>query len=273
MKRAVFVLSLLSGVAAVSAQTVNRPQSAPAFEVASVKPGDPAMKIPGFRVTPSGQWFAQNSTVAEIIGRAFPDFAFRGAIVGGPRWAHETRFTIDARAAGPAPLADLQAMARHLLADRFKLRTHVEQRSVDVYALVVAREDRRLGRGLRPSSAECIAARAAIPRNAFPPECPSDSGQLPTGTRISERGWLISQLVAMVQTWMDRRIIDRTDLTGRYDMDFEFDFSSVKGVEVAGATAASIFTAFQDHLGLKLESRREPMDVLVIDSVEMPTAD
>src|SRR5688572_2145028 len=155
MKRALFVLSLLSGVAPMSAHAANQPQSVPAFQVASVKPGDPRINIPGFRTTPNGQWFAQNSTLTDIMRRAFPDFAFPGSIVGGPRWAHETRFTIDARAASPAPPADLQAMARHLLADRFRLRTHVEQRPVDVYALVVAREDRRLGRGLRPSSAEC----------------------------------------------------------------------------------------------------------------------
>ena len=74
----------------------------------------------------------------------------------------------------------------------------------------------------------------------------------------------------MVQTWMGRRIIDRTNLTGHYDMDFEFDFSSVRGLEAAGATSASIFTAFHDHLALKLEPWREPMDVLVIDAVEMP---
>jgi uncharacterized protein (TIGR03435 family) len=77
----------------------------------------------------------------------------------------------------------------------------------------------------------------------------------------------------MVQTWMDRPIIDRTELTGLYDMDLEFDFSSVKGIESAGATTASIFTAFQDHLGLKLEPRRQSMDVLVIDSLERPTPD
>jgi uncharacterized protein (TIGR03435 family) len=157
--------------------------------------------------------------------------------------------------------------------DRFKLRTHIEQRPVDVYVLIVAREDGRLGRGLRPSSSECVAAREAALGNRFPPECPSDSGQFATGTRISERGWLINQLVVMVQTWMNRRVIDRTGLTGRYDMDFEFDFATVRGIEAAGATTASIFTALQDHLGLKLVAKSESLDVIVIDGVEEPAPD
>ena len=60
---------------------------------------------------------------------------------------------------------------------------------------------------------------------------------------------------------------------GHYDMDFVFDFASVRGIEAASATTASIFPALQVHLGFKLEPSREPMDVLVIDSVERPTPD
>jgi uncharacterized protein (TIGR03435 family) len=77
----------------------------------------------------------------------------------------------------------------------------------------------------------------------------------------------------MLQPWIDRGVIDRTGLAGFYDMDFVFDFASVRGIEASGATLPSIFTALQDHLGLKLERRHEPMNVLVIDSAEPPTAD
>lgn len=271
MRRMLLAVVILCAFIALTG-AAQQPSPSLTFEVASVKPGDPRIKLPGFRVTPSGQWFVQNSTVVEIIGRTFPDFTFPGVVVGGPPWAQETRFTIDARAAGSTSVADLQAMGRNLLVERFRLRTHVEQRPVDLYALVLAREDGRLGAGLRPSSAECVAARSVIPRNPFPAECPSDSGQSATGTRISERGWRISQLVAMLQPWIDRGVIDRTGLAGHYDMDFVFDFASVRGIE-EGANLPSIFTALQDHLGLKLERRHEPMNVLVIDSVEPPTPD
>jgi uncharacterized protein (TIGR03435 family) len=271
MFRLALILAAIHGMALAAAGPPQ--QSDPSFEVASVKPGM-ANGRSGFRVTPAaGQWLSQDSTLVETMQRAYPEFALPGSVVGGPSWARDARFTIDARSAAPASAAQLQAMVRHLLTERFKLRTHVEQQPVDLYALTVAREDGRLGRGLRPTSGECAAARAAIPRNPFPAECPSDSGQFAAGTRISERGWLMSQLVVMLQTWMDRRVIDRTGLADRYDMDFEFDFATVKGIEAAGATAASVFTALQDHLGLKLTTRRETLDVLVIDSAEQPTPD
>jgi uncharacterized protein (TIGR03435 family) len=74
----------------------------------------------------------------------------------------------------------------------------------------------------------------------------------------------------MLQAWMGRRVIDRSGLEGRYDIDFEFDFASVRSVPAADAPAPSIFVALQDRLGLKLVAIREMAEVLVIDAATLP---
>lgn len=98
---------------------------------------------------PGGQWTSQNATFVTLMRVAYPDFRLPGQIVGGPGWTTSDRFDINARAEGnPAPDV-MNAMLRQLLADRFSLKVHTESREVDVYALVLARADGRLGPGLR----------------------------------------------------------------------------------------------------------------------------
>jgi uncharacterized protein (TIGR03435 family) len=241
------------------------------FDVASVKqvpPGGTDMR-PG-SPDPGGRWLSQNATLEMILRRAYPDYASPGLIVG-PRWIKERRFDIDARAGRDAARAELLVMLRNLLADRFRLKVRVEPRPVDVYALVIAREDRRLGPRMRQASAECI---GEIKKEAAKPRpCDSRTQMLPTGIVRVTGGRELSSLVAGLQTWMDKRIIDQTGLTGPFEMDLEFDFTTVQSVGTSepAPNGVSIFTALQEQLGLKLDARRETMDVLVIESVEMPS--
>jgi uncharacterized protein (TIGR03435 family) len=94
---------------------------------------------------PGGQWFAQNTPLLSILQSAYPAFALPGQIVGGPDWVNAQRFDINARAEGNPSPDVITAMLKQLLADRFSLKVRMEQREIDVYALVLDRADGRPG--------------------------------------------------------------------------------------------------------------------------------
>ncbi len=279
----------LTVVAAVMASGLAYAQApSPAFDVASIKPtpANPPVTTAG-NLQPGGRWSPRNVTVLTILSRAYPDYALPGLIAGGPGWLAERRFDIDARSEGMPTPAQLPQMIRQLLADRFKLKSHIEARPVDMYSLVVARTDGRLGPRLRPASAECIAElEAAREREraarSGPPRPPSAEAPPPCNVRVSmgngmmriAGGRSMSELAAAIQSWTDLKVVDRTGLRGDYEADLEFDFRSTQS---AGAAAnadgrgPALSTAVQEQLGLKLERSRQPIDVLIIDSIEMPT--
>jgi uncharacterized protein (TIGR03435 family) len=219
-----------------------------------------------------------------ILNLAYPQYGRPGMIVGGPGWISERHFDIDAKAQATATPADYPQMIRQLLADRFKLNTHIEARPLDVYALGVARTDGRLGPQLRPASATCIAelaadrertrayqSGAAPVREATPtPPCNArrvgNNGML----RITLGGTL-KELAASIAGWSELNIVDQTELRGDYEMEIEFDYRATLSAANTDNARPSVFTAVQEQLGLKLERRREPVDVLVIDSIEMPS--
>ena len=171
-------------------------------------------------------------------------------------------------------------MLKTLLEDRFKLAAHIEKREVPVYALVMARSDGRLGPKLRPvTDDECAARRLKATNGALNPS----RDALPCGaTRYaaigsSAFGVPMTSVASLLQGGgPGRPILDRTNLAGVFDIDIQWG-PEANGLSADGAAsssdATSIFTAVTEQLGLKLESRREPMDVLVIDHVEHPTED
>ena len=256
-----------------------------AFDVASIKPTPPNPPVTtGGGFLPGGRWSPRNVTVLMILARAFPEYALPGLIVGGPGWAAERRFDIDARTDRPVAPAQYPQMIRQLLTDRFKLKTHTEPRPVDVYSLALARTDGRLGPRLRPASPECSAALTAArereravragsitPPPAEPrPPCNADVSMKSGMMRIAG-GRSMSELADALQSWTDLKVVDRTGLRGDYEAELEFDFKGTVSVANADPARPSVFTAVQDQLGLKLERSREPVDVLVIDSIEMPS--
>jgi uncharacterized protein (TIGR03435 family) len=149
-------------------------------------------------------------------------------------------------------------MMRALLAERFKLVTHHEVRSLPIYSVVIARGDGRLGTSLRPSTE---------PRRLV---------QDGLGVFIV-RGETIERLAVRLSQAARRPVVDRTGLSGTYDIDLHFaplGLATATGADASPPTdAPSIFTAVQEQLGLKLEATTAPVDVLVIDHVEKPTAD
>ena len=233
---------------------------------------------------PGGKWVASNATLMLLVRGAYQGFPLPGQVIDGPAWINIDRYDISAKAEGAPSPDEMRGFVRQLLADRFKLRVHVESREMDVYALVLARPDGRLGSRIKPSSSDCDALHAARLRGELPstplprlepgqrPECGMMSMLGNNVQRVSGGGMKMSNVASVLQQPVGQPVIDRTGLTELFDFDLEF---AREGVPQPGAadpsSAPVIFTAVQEQLGLKLERRKESVDVLVIDHVERPT--
>jgi len=173
---------------------------------------------------------------------------------------HSNRvLTVSGRPGEVAAIDQVRLMLRIMLADRFKLAVHNEIRELPVSALVMARKDGTLGRQLRKVEVDC----AALRDEKSLPMLPEPDTALCGGSRTLGLG---------------RLVLDRTGLTGQLISTCNGHPSKSQPPGVpdpppADPNGVSIFTALQEQLGLKLESSKGPVDVLVIDHVERPTAD
>jgi uncharacterized protein (TIGR03435 family) len=265
-----------------------------AFEVATIKvnatgPG-PSF---GMMLLPGGRVFAQNVPLRDLIRAAY---ALEDSQLEGISSAmRSTRFDLEARIGGDATVDMARAMTRTLLAERFRLAVHPEARPLAVYELVTApgnraaRGDRALGRGLRPSAKECapVTLPAGIPPAPPPPggagmplapgAFPCPSGLLPG--HLSLRGVDMTAFASLLwRRLLQRPVFNRTGFSGPFDIDLTYlpELENINGrpasenpllpPQILGAP--SIFTALQEQLGLKLESARGPVDVLVVDRAE-----
>jgi len=287
------VVSCLVAVA-VSAHAGQSADQEPAFEVASVKAN--TTNAPGGSfVLPPGRLTATNIPLKVVITNAYQLSFYQ--VTGGPDWVSTDRFDITAKAPDGAPPEQTRAMVRTLLKDRFKLVVHMETRDTPIYALVKARADDRLGPNLKPSTTDCgplraqraatiaEAARARGGRVAIPPP-PAANEPVVCQMRVSGRGGAMltyragnitmSALANALRPYVGREVVDRTGLAGEFDFDLQFSPPPTTGPIDTGipvaplGDAASIFTALQEQLGLKLESTRGPVEVMVIDRAEKP---
>jgi uncharacterized protein (TIGR03435 family) len=257
-----------------------------AFEVTSVKPATREVLLQrGFRcVFGAGGRFMALQTIHGLIACAYGIPAARAGqeIAGGPKWLDEDLFEIAAIPpsdhASPSRSESL-TMLRALLADRFKLVVHRETKEVPMWALVVARRDRRLGPQLRPTAAACAAWIAGGRRGAPPPagatDLPCGRGSV-TAFAIRNTSMTLSQFANLLSARVERPVQDRTNLEGNYFLDLQWraEPGPLGGPPDAGLPdrlPSSIFTALQEQLGLKLESIRGAVDLLVIDHAERPT--
>lgn len=280
------VAAALLGLALIHAQASPQPNQPIAFEIASVKPTvSSAFTDPGSS-KPGGRWSAIDTTLMTFIRTAYPEYRSPGLIVGGPRWINERRFDIEAKAPMPAPTSEqYRLMLRQLLRDRFNLNVRVTQQPADVYVLVVMRADGRLGPGLKPASAACVAEYESgrLKPQVVPPlqidSAPQPRAPQPCMAATHERRnlrrtfgtWSFDATLGMLQLLVDRKIVDRTGLKGFYNINLEYDQRSTRPPDGANDLGVSIFTAVQEQLGLRLERRREPTEVLVIESADMPS--
>src|SRR5688572_18588813 len=287
--RVLGAVALLAPLTITSVSAQSPPATPPAslrFEVASVKPnksGDVRVLQP--RVAPD-RYQIINLDLQTMIAMSFNLPAYQ--IVNAPEWTRNERFDITAQMpAGlkPSPAAQSE-MLRTLLAERFRLVTHRETRELPVSALVIARADGKVGPGLEPASADCApgGSRRLGPGPDGRPQLPPP-GVRPCetvgGTSSFTSGYITMEALArMVSGRMGRIVLNRTGLAGAFQIALRF---TPEPIAIAGnrpqeptvvdPNLPSFATALQEQLGLRLESTRAPIEVLVIDSVDRPTPD
>lgn len=284
------------------------------FEVASVKVNQQtlaefvranqgnssaALTTIGIRTLPGGRLTAGYVTLRALILRAFDVKTFQ--LEGGPAWANTTNFTIDARAGSDATPEEFNAMLKALLIERFALKTRTEMREMPLHQLTLARTDGRLGPQLKPTSPACLADMEERRKNPGQPSAASplasrsfeDAREMMRtpicgvssmmssvrSTTYSFSGLALSSLVSRLSSELNAAVVDKTGLTGSFDVVLEYEpanqqvgLAANPGL-VAEFASPPLRDALQQQLGLKLEATRAPLPIVVIESAEMPTPD
>lgn len=224
----------------------------PGFEVAVIKPADPDDRNQGFRLN-GRQIFIENNTMTSVICFAYS--IQKSQIVNAPRWFEEQHWNIEGvpDTEGKPDWHQYRHMLQKLLSARFGLRMHHENRELSVYTLTVAKG----GPKLEQSKSE--------------PDALSDQSGHGEGSQqyMKFTNDSMTDFAQFVQLMADRPVIDRTELSGRYDFTLLWSPDELRAAEPGAAPG--LFTAVHETLGLELKAARSPADVLVIDAVTQPT--
>ncbi len=258
------------------------------YDVASIKPNKSGTNMVRMMVRPDGL-SAMGATLQMLIQNAYGIQDFQ--IVGAPKWVSSDRYDIEAKMDGAQVekfqtlgpdqrVLESKRMLQALLANRFKLAVHREMKDLPGYALVIAKNGPKL--------------HDAKPGDTYPNGIKGPDGQPGQGLMImggmggplTGQGINIENLVRVLSQQLGRTILDETGLTGKYDFTLQWTPDERTGPMSAAtqgggsrsddapppdASGPSIFTAMQEQLGLKLESRKVPVEMLVIDHVEAPS--
>jgi uncharacterized protein (TIGR03435 family) len=237
---------------------------APAFEVAAIKPSDPAARINGcfMKGQPGGQTFIGRCITARLL-ITYSYKIIDSQLVGGPGWLDTELYDFDAKADHSLTRAELAPMLQTMLAERFKLQFHRETRTMPALALSVDKAGAKMKANDGPNEWE-IAITSA----------PGSSMPKFKGTRcpMSYLSWWIAQR-------MNRPVVDQTGLDGFWDFTLEFVPDGLgegrkgpNGEPTPALDGPNLPTALRQQLGLKLETEKGPVDVYVIDHLEKATA-
>jgi uncharacterized protein (TIGR03435 family) len=230
------------------------------FEVASIQPTSPS-EIDAIKRSGRGSMFPEQGisisgnrvsvkglTVATLIRAAYNLRA--GQLSGEPGWSATEPFDIAASAEGALTFPQVRQMLQALLADRFQLKFHRETKEGAAYALVIA----KAGPKLAPSVAADYTTHVT-------------AGKSEVQMAIFRAS--MAQLCGRLATFVGRPVVDRTELSGVFDLQLIFAPEDLEGEP---RESPSIFTALQEQLGLKLESARAPVEILVVDRLGRPSS-
>jgi uncharacterized protein (TIGR03435 family) len=235
---------ILALIVATSCLLAQKPASVQ-FEVASVKrshDGPPPGDIPKNLDTSPGHFTMRNVPLRHAILWAYD---LKDYQVSGPEWIRvDERYDIVAKAAGPVPESQVRLMLQALLTERFQMKVHREAKEFSVYVLTT-------GKG---------ASKLKAAANDDPPTISS------TAAGVTFHNQPVSRFTFLLTRRMDRPVLDATGLTGPYDFTVDLSGLGFAGRPPEDASAPSVFTTVQRDLNLKLETRKELIDVLVIDA-------
>jgi bla regulator protein BlaR1 len=262
----------------------------PAFDVTSVKPNNTGSGQIGMMPAGGGGWRGTNVTLGMLI--RISSQLQDNQIIGGPNWLFSERFDVLGSGTAPGRDGTMFAKLQTLLADRFSLVTHTEKRELPVYKLSLVRRDGKIGPKMQLSTADCPVPPPPLGRgNPLPPGPMSPAQVQRCGMTIGPgrfAGGSVSmpQLAASLSRIVGSMVVDTTNLAGNFELTLEYapdpnmggrsDFQGLLpplAPERPSIDGPSIFSALQEQLGLKLESTKGLVDVLVIDRAEKPTQD
>jgi|SRR5579862_5157386 len=265
------------------------------FEVASIKPNHEGGNRVSIGLRPGGRFIAEGVSVKFLITFAYGIREYQ--VTGLPNWADSDRYDINAKpeGAGPETSPDpgkmpseaemktqgekTRAMVANMIEERFGLKFHRETKEFPVYALVVAKNGPKLveakegnpdivdfggrGRGPGPDDVKQGRRRAVMRMGR---------GQ------FAAQELTMETLANQLSTILGRNVIDKTGLTGKYDVKLAWTPDESQPAMLKDPTNAptpdsgpSIFTAIQEQLGLKLESQKGPVEIVAVDHIEKPT--
>lgn len=256
------LIALMSSAMAGQAATAS-----PVFEVASVKLNKTGIPRRGSMEFPRGgeRFTATNMPLGPLLLTAY-DITARQISV--PASFPGDRYDIAAKADRPVSPDEMRRMLQELLIDRFKLVVHREIKVVPVYALVIGKG----GPKLHSSEVQESDATPRTPSRAAGTE--TQSGHLIfKNESMADFAWALSRTAGIG----DRIVVEKTGLKGSYDFELTFGRDNALPPEADGRESAppaepSVFSALQEQLGLRLEAGKEPVEFLVIDHVEEPSA-
>jgi uncharacterized protein (TIGR03435 family) len=280
MKIPVSLAVVITAATGILLQAAPMAQAPPAFDVVSVKrnlTGGPVLAHP----EPRG-FVVRNFSALGLVELAFGLPSYR--VTGGPAWASSERYDLSAKTDSDATFAQMMAMLRTALAQRFQLASRMESREQPRFALVVDRPDGMLGPGLRRAAAECVPI--VLPKDAPQPPPPPPGLKPGTCPSMFGPGFITARQVDLTEvvTYLarepsiQRAVIDKTGLAGKYNVDATWSFdpglaSSATALLRINPDGPTLFTALREQLGLRLQPERGPVDVLVIERMERPTED
>ena len=248
-------MSVLACVVVASVVVSAQQAAGPRFDAASIKRNTSGSGNSGGSTTPN-QIRATNVTLSWLLLRAYGLQDYQ--VVGAPAWTRTERYDVMARVEQAEP-KQFDAMLRNLLADRFQLVARNETREMPVYALVVARPGQLGPRLTKTAMTDCTKTGQFCGTNS-------------SNTVMRSVAETMRRLAAQVSPLAGRTVIDQTGLDGGYDFELTWT-SDAQRPPRPNDDGPSIFTALQEQLGLRLDARRGPVDVLVIERVEQPTED
>jgi len=286
---------LVAAAAALAALACG--QARRSFDVASVKPHINCEAGSGRPAIAPGKLDLQCVSLRALIRIAYGGMLAGGSIaarqlevLGGPGWLDGDRYDVSAKAEGrPSIDETVGTMLQVLLEERFQVKVHKEPRDTAVYLLTVARDGPKLQPAKEGSCVPFDLGNLGPPKpgEPMPKYCGAPSGRIGKGGfKMSDSyGITMAEFAArLVSSEVDREVVDRTGLTGRFDVHIEFvpdpsmwGPATANGVPLPSPAASdnpgpNIFAALQAQLGLKLTPGKAPLDVIVVDHAEKPSA-
>ncbi len=230
--------------------------------MASIKPSKPGTQGGGIKPLPGGQTYVATGVPVRLMILLMYHLN-DSQLSGSPGWLTTDLYDVDAKADGPHTIDELHTMFQHLLEDLFKLQFHKETKTPPAYELVVDKSGPKVTENHSPEHID------------IPVQGRGFGNVKATHCSMSYFSWIISQNLR-------KPVIDQTGLNGFYDFKLEWtpelppgaaERAAQAGITIPTASRPDIFTAVREQLGLRLDSRKGPVEVMVIDHIEKPSED